>query len=253
MTRRIAGPIASFLLVSAVASPLLAQAQSLSGLNPDVLRLTVFSTAFGALFVLLLWRKRLPLPPTTRRDLARPLLVTMGVAVLIAGLLLALAVAQQAPWRPPDMSKLGAPLAVVLIVQLVGAAAEEIGWRGLVQPLLETRLRPWIAALITGVLFAVGHFYMAFAVSPLSFALFVLGAVGLSAVLAQVTVGYALASRVLIASGLHFLVNMVTFLLFNDGDGSPRYFADLALVFGICGAVALVLLARRAAPAASGA
>lgn len=247
MTRRIAGPIAAFLLVSAVASPLLAQAQSLSGLNPDVLRLTVFSTAFGALFVLLLWRGRLPFPPTTRGDLARPLLISLGVCVLIAGLLLALAKAQQAPWRPPDMTRLGAPFAVVLVVQFVGAAAEEIGWRGLVQPLLETRLRPWIAALITGLLFAVGHFYMAFAVSPLSFALFGVGAVALSAVLARMTVGYALWSRVLIASVLHFLVNMVTFLLFNDGDGSPRYFADMALVFGVCGAVALVLIARRAA------
>jgi hypothetical protein len=44
---------------------------------------------------------------------------------------------------------------------------------------------------------------------------------------------------------LHFLVNMATFLLFADGDGSARYFADLAVVFVALGAIAFVVLARR--------
>jgi membrane protease YdiL (CAAX protease family) len=112
-------------------------------------------------------------------------------------------------------------------------------------------MRAPIAALIAGALFALGHFYVAFGVSLLSFGLFVISAIGLSLVLALFTVDRSPADRVLIATVLHFLVNMATFLLFADGDGSPRYFAGLAAVFGGCGLVALFLLARRPAVHAS--
>jgi hypothetical protein len=45
-----------------------------------------------------------------------------------------------------------------------------------------------------------------------------------------------------IATLLHYLLNMATLSLFSDGDGSVRYFADLAVAFGICGAVASIPL-----------
>jgi membrane protease YdiL (CAAX protease family) len=245
MTRRVIGPIVAFLVASSVASPLLAQAQDWFALDPNLLRLTVFSTAVGAAVVWLVWRKRLAYPPTTRTGLAKPLLAAMGVCFLAAGLLFVVATAQGAPWRPTNLAGLGAPLAIVLLIQLVGAAAEEVGWRGLVQPLLETRMRPYAAALITGALFAVGHFYLLAAVSPLSFALFCLSAIALSVVLAAFTIDRSPANRILIATLMHFAINMATFFLFADGDGSPRYFADLAAVFGLLGAVALVVLLRR--------
>jgi membrane protease YdiL (CAAX protease family) len=248
MTRKILGPVLVFVAVSAVASPLLAQLQAFTGLNPDILRLTVFSTAVGAAAVWLIWRGGLPYPPTTAQGLVRPLLASVGVAVVVAGLLFALAKAEGAPWRPADLGHLGAPLGVVLLVQFLGAAAEEVGWRGLVQPLLETRMKAPLAALITGALFALGHFYIAFAVSPLSCVLFVVSAIALSLILGLLTIGRSAGDRILIATVAHFLVNMATFLLFADGDGSPRYFADQALVFGACALPALVMLRRRPGP-----
>ncbi|HEY3949238.1 CPBP family intramembrane glutamic endopeptidase [Phenylobacterium sp.] len=254
MTRPVALPIAAFLVVSAIASPLLAKAQDLTGLDPNILRLTVFSTAVGVVVVWAIWRKGLPHPAvtTSRFDKALALAVAAGLAgVAIA---LALAKIEHAPWGPPNASALGAPLGVVLAVQVLGAAAEEVGWRGLVQPLLETRLAAWISALVTGALFGLGHFYLAFAVPPAAFALFLVSALGMSMILALATVGRSLGARIAIATLLHFLLNMATLFLFSDGDGSVRYFAGLALAFGLSGAFAAIVLARdRRAPSGSAA
>jgi membrane protease YdiL (CAAX protease family) len=245
MAKPVALPIAAFLLASAFASPLLAKIQNLTALDPDVLRLTVFSTAIGAGVVWLLWRKSLPYPPVNRSGFDKTLLFAVAACLIGVGIAFGLAKIEGAPWRSPKPGSLGAPIALVMIVQLLGAAAEEVGWRGVVQPLLETKLAPLKAALITGVLFGLGHFYLAFAVAPASFALFVVSAIAMSVILAVATVGRSLATRIAIATFLHYLLNMATLSLFSDGDGSVLYFADLAVVFGVCGAIASMPFIRR--------
>jgi membrane protease YdiL (CAAX protease family) len=244
MNRRAMGPILVFLVVSAAASPLLSLMQAGSAIDPVVFQLTVLSTAVGAAVVWVIWRGRLAYPPTVKRGLARPLLGGAAAIAVLAGLLFELAHAQHAPWRTAGMGDLGGPLAILLLVQLLGAGAEEVGWRGLVQPLLETRLRPALAALITGALFAVGHFYLAFSISALAFTLFVAAATAMSLLLAVFTLGRSFADRVAIATVLHFLINMATFGLFSDGDGSVLYFADLATVFGVGGVIALAIMLK---------
>jgi membrane protease YdiL (CAAX protease family) len=248
--RRILWPILLFLVVSAIASPLLAMAQDASRIDPDFLRLTVLSTAVGAAAVALAWRLRLPFPPVTRRGWATPLAGSLVAVGLFALVMLALAAAQHAKWPGADLAKLGgAGLPLFLAAQVVGAGAEEVGWRGLVQPLLELRLPRLAAALVTGALFAVGHVFLLPAVGPGPFALFCVSAVAVSVTLAAFTIGYSPVARVAIATWLHFLTNMATFVLFADGDGSARYFADSA-VAGALVALAAWLALRRAFVAA---
>jgi membrane protease YdiL (CAAX protease family) len=244
MARPVALPLVAFLVASALASPLLAEMQDLTHLDPDVLRLTVFSTAIGAGVVWLLWRRGLPFPPVNSSVIDKTLLFAVAACLIGVGIAFGLAEVEGAPWRPPKPGSLGAPVALVMIVQLLGAAAEEVGWRGVVQPLLETRLAPLQAALITGVLFGLGHFYLAFAIAPASFALFVVSAIAISMILAVATFGRTLGARIVIATFLHYLLNMATLSLFSDGDGSVLYFADLAAAFGVCGAIAWVPLIR---------
>ncbi|HZZ33388.1 MAG TPA: CPBP family intramembrane glutamic endopeptidase [Phenylobacterium sp.] len=253
MTRPVTLPIVAFALVSAVASPLLARVQEAVALDLNIIRLTVFSTAVGALGVWAMWRKRLPYPPVMKSGFDDSLFLALAACVAAAGIALGLARLQGAPWGPPKPGSLGAPLALVLVVQTVGAAAEEVGWRGLVQPLLETKVAPVIASLVTGALFGLGHFYLAFGVAPLSFGLFLISAMAMSMILALATVGRSIRERILIATLLHFLLNMATLFLFADGDGSVLYFADLALAFGVCCAVASIpLMQRKAAASAIG-
>jgi len=242
MAGRIVTPIIVFLVVSAVASPALAWLQNLLGLDPNVLRLTVFSTAVGAAVVWLLWRGALPYPAPM---LSRPPWLGVGACLTFAVAMFALARIEGAPWRPPTATALGAPLAVVLITQLLGSAAEEVGWRGLVQPLLEVRLPLWGAMLITGALFGLGHFYLAFAVAPAAFLLFVVSAVAISVIPGLTTAGHPWRRRIVIATSLHFLLNMMTLFLFADGDGSVLYFGDLALASMMAAALAWMLVPRR--------
>lgn len=232
-----------FLAVSAVASALLAAAQSATGLPTDVLALTQLATAVGALVVWLGWRARLVLPPVRRRGWRRPLLESAAVTVAVAG---ALGVAQAVAgaWPPLDPSTLGAPLVVVLVAQLLGAAGEEVGWRGLVQPLLETRVPVPVAGVATGLLFGLGHVHVLAAGTGV-YALFVVSAVGLSVALAYVTAGRGVVQRVVVATALHWLVNVVLLVGFSGGDTSVGWTAATAVATLSGAAVAAVLHRRR--------
>ncbi|WP_196250767.1 CPBP family intramembrane glutamic endopeptidase [Cellulomonas sp. JZ18] len=238
-----------FLAVSAVASALLAAVQESTGLPADVLVLTQLATAFGAVATWLLWRGRLVLPPVRRRGLRAPLLASLAVAGVVAAVLVVAQTVWDA-WPPLDPGALGAPLVVVLAAQLLGAAGEEVGWRGLVQPLLETRLPVLGAAVVTGLLFGLGHVHV-LAAGPVVYALFLVSAVGLSVALAYVTTGRSVVQRVVLGTVLHWLVNVVLLVGFSGGDASVRWTASTAVATVVAGAgCALVAAraARRAAP-----
>ncbi len=73
-----------FFAVSAVASPLLLALQATTGWPTDVIVLTQLAAGVGALVV---WRGRLPRPAVTVQGWRRPLLVSVGAAVVVGMLL----------------------------------------------------------------------------------------------------------------------------------------------------------------------
>ncbi|WP_147453982.1 CPBP family intramembrane glutamic endopeptidase [Tessaracoccus antarcticus] len=145
------------------------------------------------------------------------------------------------------MATLPAPLAAVLGLQLLGAAGEEIGWRGVVQPLLERRFTVMVSGVITGLLFGLGHFYVLPAAGALAYGVFVVSAVGMSVSLAVVTAGRALIPRIALATCFHWLVNSAMLLLFSDGDVSLLWTINLAIaaVATAGGALLLFMSGRR--------
>jgi hypothetical protein len=112
-------------------------------------------------------------------------------------------------------------LVVVLALQLLAVLAEELGWRGLVQPLLERKFPAVWAGVITGLLSAVGYLIVVPETVPTFRVFFILGVVvgsiGLSVTLAVITTGFSLVQRVLIATLFRILL-VVGFLLFFAGD-----------------------------------
>lgn len=234
--------IVLFLLVSGMAAPVLSLLQEVTGLNPNVVELTQFATAAGALVTWLVWRKQLAFPPVRVRGWMRPLLTVLVLAFIVALLLLIAEIAESHLWPLLRPSTVGAPFVLVLAAQLVGAAGEEIGWRGLVQPLLETRMRLLPAALITGLFFGLGHLYV-ISVGIGVFALFMVSAIGMSLMLAVVTAGRSIWQRVALASVLHWLVNIVFLVGFSGGDESALWIANTAIATGLAG-IGCVLYAR---------
>lgn len=232
-----------FLAVSAATSPLLLAAQSSTGWPTDAIVLTQLATAVGALVAWVVWRGRLPRPAVVVRGWRRPLLVAVAVAAVVGVLLLVIERLGGQGWSTLDPDVLGAPLGVVVLLQLVVAAGEEVGWRGVVQPAIETRTGPVRAGVLTGLLFGVGHLHVA-AAGPALFAVFVVAAVGLSLVLAHATTGRGAWQRVVVASVLHWLVNLVLLVGFSGGDGSLGWTSALAGATGAAG-LACVVLGRR--------
>jgi hypothetical protein len=122
--------IVFFLVVSAIASPMMSLFQGATHLNSNVVVLTQFSTAIGALATWLVWRKRLPFPAIRIDGWVQPLATAVLLAAIVGTILLIAEVLESHVWPVLNPSTLGAPLLLV------------------------------IAAVITGALFGVGHFYV---------------------------------------------------------------------------------------------
>jgi membrane protease YdiL (CAAX protease family) len=234
-----------FLLVAGIASPLLALWQDAADVDTALIHLPVFATALAAAAVWCRWRPRLLLPPTTRTATVPAIITALGLSVVFAAVLWLLAVLQGRPWNPLDLSTLSAPLPLLLFIRLLSDVGEEIGWRGVVQPLLEPRLGVLGAGAVTGVLFGLGHFPVLLVGGTWVYLVFVIAAVGLSLTLAVLTFGRTLKARVVLATLLHWLTNTVLFLAFADGDESLRWMLTIATAT-TAAAVVSVGLHRRA-------
>ncbi|MFE3053479.1 CPBP family intramembrane glutamic endopeptidase [Nocardia sp. NPDC059239] len=137
----------------------------------------------------------------------------------------------------------GVPFAVFVLLQLVGAAGEEAGWRGFLQPVLESRYARPVAIGITGVVWAVWH-VQAFAAGPAVAAAFLAAVLGFACVLGFLAVG-SYPQRVLIGTVGHWLINVALYLVMGDDTlGLPQlyYYAAAALIVG-----AAVWISRRGA------
>ncbi|MEU7610987.1 type II CAAX endopeptidase family protein [Micromonospora sp. NPDC049204] len=235
--------VVTFLAVSAAASPVFALAQGAAGLDPTILVLAQFSTTVGALVAYAVWRGRLPYPRTTRRGVLAPLCAAAGLALMVTLVLWLLAIAEPHRWQSPHTSTLPAPLALILLAQFLGAAGEEVGWRGFVQPILETRMATLSAAAITGLLFGLGHFPMAGAGLAV-YSVFVVSAIGLSVAAAAVTTGRPWWARVLVSTVLHWGVNIGILVGFSSADESMLWMANIAVAMGLIGAACVPFLIR---------
>ena len=200
---------------------LLVQVQLAMGVPADLINLAMLAVVGGAVLVWMLWpdTRRVTV---TRRDPMRSVYLAVFFAALVVLALAYLTRKDSAGgWLTPHLDNLPTSLAVLLALQLLAAFAEELGWRGLVQPLLERRFPVIWAGIITGLLSAVGYLIVVPETDP-TFAVFfilgvVVGSIGLSVTLAVITTGFTLVHRVLIATLFRFLL-VVGFLLFFAGD-----------------------------------
>jgi drug/metabolite transporter (DMT)-like permease len=115
--------LVTFLVIAGIASPLLGLLQTLTHLDPSVLRLTQFSTAVGALIVWGIWRKRLRFPPISKKGIVTPLLVAVGLSIVMVLVLYLLQTLESHTWPIINPSTLAAPLIVIIGVARYRAAA----------------------------------------------------------------------------------------------------------------------------------
>ncbi|MEV6772432.1 type II CAAX endopeptidase family protein [Nocardia sp. NPDC051030] len=226
-----------FVLSTLVASAVLLAVQPHTGLDPAALSLVQFGPALGAVATWLMFRstvaQALPSAVSTRRVGAN-VLTMVAACVAFWGLITAAAVVSGT--ATVGAAAVGSvPFSVFLGLQLIGAAGEEIGWRGLMQPLLESRMTRVAAISVTGATWALWH-VQAFAAGPVTGACFFVSAMAFSFVLGYVGDG-SFRQRVLTAAIGHWLINIAWYLLAGDNtlDRPQIVFVAIAAVLVAAG------------------
>ncbi|MCK0091612.1 CPBP family intramembrane metalloprotease [Rhodococcus sp. F64268] len=216
--------------VCGLAAPIV---QDATGLSTDVLALVMLAPALASAVVWLAVRRDLPAPwpPVATRAIVWPtVLALVWIAVFTAGLVAA------GFSFGSGIGVAGVPLAVVLVAQAVGALGEEIGWRGTLQHLAESRMSRWVAALLLGAVFGATHVGY-WSEGPLFVAGFSLSTALMGLAMVLIARG-SFAQRMIPATLIHLGLNLVT----ADAGG----FDDpWLLIAPAAAATAVVLIATR--------
>ncbi|MEV4250824.1 CPBP family intramembrane glutamic endopeptidase [Streptosporangium canum] len=242
-TSDVLAPAGVFVAVALVASGVLGAAQAGTPIPGEVIQLTQFGPALAVGAVALLW------PKLARSALAgaggRGPVDGSGLLLLAtAPLIIALCVGGYGlltgDVRFTGPATLRSPFALIVVAQLIGACAEEIGWRCLLQPLLRRRFGPLTVSIVVGLLWGLWHVPV-FGRPPAHAAAFLVATVSMSVVM-----GLALervrAHRLLLAGGFHALINLGLLLLMDEEGGAV---APMAL-FGVSCLLAALLWAWQA-------
>ncbi|WP_051866074.1 CPBP family intramembrane glutamic endopeptidase [Streptosporangium roseum] len=215
-------PAGVFVAVAFVTSGVLGAAQAVTPIPGEVIQLTQFGPALAVGAVALLWPR-----------LARPALAGAGgragkldgyglLLLATAPLIVALCaggyglLTGDAQFTGPET--LSSPFALIVVAQLIGACAEEIGWRCLLQPLLRRRFGPLAVPIVVGLLWGLWHVPM-FGRPPAYAAAFLVATVSISVVM-----GLALervrSHRLLLTGGFHTLINLGLLLFMDEESGA---------------------------------
>ncbi|MFF3066361.1 CPBP family intramembrane glutamic endopeptidase [Oerskovia sp. NPDC057915] len=220
--RAFLAPTLTFVLATFVASGAMLLLQQVSGLGTDVLPLVQLGPAIGAGVTSAVFRGRLsPLLPDAvpRRQVVAHLVLAFAACLLYGGVLVAALLAQGV--RLEGAHAAGAvPFALVPLLLLVGAAGEEIGWRGTLQPLLENRFSLLVASIVTGLVWGVWHVQV-FTAGPVVIVGFLLATVALSVLVGHFGRG-TVRQRVALATLVHWLVNLALLVTLGDRHSTPE-------------------------------
>ncbi|MFX0578431.1 CPBP family intramembrane glutamic endopeptidase [Nocardia nepalensis] len=246
-TARVWAALGVYVLSTLAASVALLVVQPLSGIDPSALSLVQFGPALGALATWLTFRKTvagvLPAAVSFRRVGASVVAVVTACVLFCLLITMAAVVSGTALVGPAAVG--GLPFAVFLVLQLLGAGGEEIGWRGLMQPILESRMTRFAAISATGVTWALWH-VQAFAAGPVTAVCFFVSAMAFAIVLGYLGNG-SFRQRVLVASIGHWLINIAWYLLAGDNtlDRPQIVFVAIAAVLIAAGTMTVRALQHR--------
>lgn len=246
-TAKVWAALGVYVLSTLAASVVLLVVQPHSGIDPAALSLVQFGPALGVLATWLTFRKTvsglLPGAVSSRRVGASVVAVVTACVFFCLLITMAAVVSGTALVGPAAVG--GLPFAVFVVLQLVGAGGEEIGWRGLMQPILESRMTRFAAISATGVTWALWH-VQAFAAGPVTAVCFFVSATAFAIVLGYLGNG-SFRQRVLVASIGHWLINIACYLLAGDNtlDRPQIVFIAIAGVLIAAGTMTVRALQHR--------
>ena len=218
-------------------------------IDPTLIVIAQFAPIIGVLGVMVFARLQSPqrlfirslLPETTNRaHMSRRLVIGIGVTLAYGLMVVGAAWAGQAFRSELPFGSISV-FALFLVLQTLGSIGEEVGWRGFLQPALETTMHRLWACILIGILWAAWHVQnMA---EPLTAILFILSCIGFSIMFGYIAVGN-IWQRGLIAGVMHAIVNIVLFLAF-DPESALVGSLPLSLLFLIPFGAGLMWMRKR--------
>lgn len=203
-----------FVLSTAVISQCLEWIRGGLELNSEVVALAQYGPALAALVTWRIFRHRvgdvMPAPVSSSQVRAH---ASLGVAACgLFAILLWIGYSLIGGQETHGVKGIGGvPFWLIAVVWLFGATAEEVGWRGVLQPALETRLPRWGAGALTGLLWSVWHLPV-ITLGAVIAAVFIASTTVLSVLMAYLGNGSP-AQRVIITSLVHWLVNLAILIV----------------------------------------
>lgn len=233
--------MAVWIVVLAVLAALAPLVQLATGIPWSLLALVMLAPAVAALIVRLTlprWRAAPWAAVPWRRVLAPAAIALVYVAVIVGVLA---AVTGKAPSLPLEVA--GVPITVFLVVQLVGALGEEIGWRGEMQRAAEEVLPSWPATLAVATLFGATHLsYWPY--GPAFVAAFTCSSVLLAAAMRWLWRG-SLWQRLVPAAIIHTGTNLSFVAVPAAMESAELWMIPLPAAIGLAAVIPLALLLRR--------
>lgn len=198
-----------FVITTAVLSQCLEWLRAGLGISADVVAMAQYGPALAAVVTWLVFRQRMRhvMPAAVRSRQVRAHAVIAVAACVVFGILLWVgytAIGGQPAHGIREVS--GVPFILIAVAWLFGATAEEIGWRGVLQPALEVGLPRWGAGIVTGLLWSVWHLPVV-ALGGAIAVTFILSTTVLSVLMAYLGNGSPV-QRVVVTSIVHWLVNL---------------------------------------------
>jgi membrane protease YdiL (CAAX protease family) len=235
--------VAWYLVVMVLSGALLLMQQLLS-IDADYISVVQFAPVSGVVILLVVARSRMKaMAPSTvgRRRMAARLLLGLGLTLGFAAVMVVACTVTHTLRTESPFPSAGLLLAYVML-QLAGAFGEEVGWRGFLQPALETRMPRLAACLVTGALWALWHVQMF--TDPMTAAGFTLSTLALSIAFGYLAIGNRW-QRGVIAGLMHAVVNIAMFLAVD-----PVHFVVAATPLSLVLLIPLgaVLLWKRLSP-----
>lgn len=230
---------ATFIVATALISQGLEWLRGGLDINPDVVAPAQYGPALAALVTWLVFRARMsevmPTPSTIRQVRTR-IMLAVAACVLFAVLLWAgySVIGGQETYGIRAVH--GVSFWTIALLWLVGAAAEEVGWRGVLQPALEKPLPRWGAGILTGLIWSLWHVPVISSGGSIA-VVFIASTTVLSVLLAYLGNGSP-AQRVITTSIAHWLMNLAILVV----SGSRTDLAGLVSTLVAIGATTSTIL-----------
>jgi membrane protease YdiL (CAAX protease family) len=235
-------PLIVFAIVAGVVGIALDILQDLSGFAVGVFQLGALGPLAGAVAAWLFFRATLReiLPAAvSRRQATAHLILGLAAGVLLVVVLFAtLALLDAVPTLAADVH--GVPVAITLVGLIVAAAVQEVGIRGLAQPILELTGSRLFASLVVGVLWGLWVVQL-FPIenTPIAITAMVLAVVALAILLGYLGNG-SVRQRLSVTIPVHAIAAVA--LILASGAGVPSEMVALAFL-AATGSTALIFIA----------